>query len=275
MKNSRGKTASGFPVLALAALAAVLVGAQAGSEVLARLKVSPTTAQEAMLDALSSGNAYNDAAQMAFKALAPAARAEVVRAGLAWVKANVDSADFKAAYAKLREDEKPSVPESRDSADDQIKKQKADMEKNIAEMQKNMAGLDAATRKSLEDAIKQMRKQMEEMEKNPQMMDMMRQGVEMQKAEDQKQYQERMKEWEANFPADPKLLIAKRIREFLETSRDVDFGAKLVPRGDLMVFADNRYEAKSSQWKLCFRAGQEATEAARKFAQTWLAEIGK
>ena len=273
MKQINQKSMIVLGLALVAVLAAGMGASQGGSDVLAKLGLTPASAQEGMLDALASGNAYSAAAIKAFKALSPSARAEIVRAGLAWVKARVESADFKMAYAKMREDEKPASPEVRQSADDQLKQQKADMEKSIAETEKAMANMDAETRKSLTEAIKQMRKQMDEMEKNPEMMGMMRQGVEMQKAEDQKQFQERTKAWEENFPADPKGLIAKRIREFLKMSEDIDFAAKLVPSGDRMKFADERYEGKPSEWKMLFRAGKEATEAARAFATSWLAEI--
>ena len=247
---------------------------QAGSDVMAKLGVSPAAATEGMLDALASGTAFNAAAIKAFKALPASARAEVVRSALTWIKARTESAEFKASYAKMREDEKPKPPEAVPSVEDQMKKQKADVEKSIAEMQKNMAGLDPATRKGLEDAIKMMRKQVEEMQK-PEQMAIMRQAAEMQAAESKRDYQERLKKWEEKIPTDPKLLIARRIRDFLEVSRDVDYSAKLVPAGPLMRFADARYEGKRDEWKLCFRAGKEATEAARAFASSWLADLGK
>jgi hypothetical protein len=40
-----------------------------------------------------------------------------------------------------------------------------------------------------------------------------------------------------------------------------------------MVFVNNDYERKPPEWKLCFRAGKEATAAARVFASDWLAEL--
>jgi hypothetical protein len=39
------------------------------------------------------------------------------------------------------------------------------------------------------------------------------------------------------------------------------------------VFADPAVEAKPSEWKMCFRAGKPATEAARAFAQKWLNDL--
>ncbi len=274
MKHTIRPSVIGSTLALVTVLAAGIGAVHGGSDVMAKLGVSPAAAQEGMLDALASGSAYDAAAIKAFKALPASARAEIVRDALSWIKARVESADFKAAYAKMRQDEKPGTPEPVPSADEQVKKQNSEMEKSIAEMEKNMAGLDPATRKSLEEAVREMRKQAAEMQK-PEMKSILRQGAEMESAAKQQEYQNRMKQWEDRIPADPRVLIARRIRAFLEMSKDVDFSAKLVAAGSKMRFADERYEEKPGEWKLCFRAGREATEAARAFAKSWLAELGK
>jgi hypothetical protein len=120
-----------------------------------------------------------------------------------------------------------------------------------------------------------MQAQMETMEKDTQTREIMQQMVDAQKVEDKKQYAEQLKVWEENYPVDPRLLIKKRIRDFLAISADIDFSAKLVARGSQMRFANEDYEGKPDEWKICFRAGQEATAAARAFAQSWLAELEK
>lgn len=255
--------------------AADLVGAPGSDDVLAKLGLDQASARESILDSLANGSVYNDAAFKAFKSLPGLARETIVRAGLAWIKSYAAGAEFKAAYEKLREQEKPQAPEARPSADDEMKKMRAETEKSIAEMRKNMAAMDAETKKAMEGAIKEMRAQMEKMEKDPGQRDLMRQIAEMSAAEDQKHYDGELKTWEEKFPADPRALIKRRIGEFLAASADVDYAAKLVPRGDLLVFADEGYERKPAAWKLCFRAGREATATARAFAKVWLAELGK
>jgi len=276
MKAKKAKTAAIYYALtAVMGLSAAVGAIQTGSDVLTKLHLTPAAAKEGALDTLFSGSVFNDAAFKAFKALPPSGRAAVVRSGLTWIKTYTQSAEFKAAYAKAREEEKPEPPEAVPSADETLKKQKAEFEKQVAEMRKNMAGLDAETRKTMEEAIKQMQAQMAAMEKDPQQKEMMRQMVEMQKEENKNQYAEQLKVWEENYPADPRLLIKRRIEEFLELSGDVDYSAKLVPSGSVMRFADAEYEGKPSAWKLCFRAGKETTEAAREFARAWMAELGK
>ena len=202
MKMMKKKNALIFFALASALGLSAAVGAiQSVSDVLAKLGLTPTAAKEGALDTLLSGSAYHDAAFKAFKALPPSGRAAVVRAGLAWIKTHTQSAEFKAAYAKAREEEKPEPPEAVPSADETLKKQKVEFEKQVAEMRKNMAGLDAETRKSMEDAIKQMQAQMAAMEKDPQQKETMRQMVEMQKEMNKDQYAEQLKVWEENVPA--------------------------------------------------------------------------
>jgi hypothetical protein len=246
---------------------------QNGPDVLAKLGLDPASAKGSVLDSLASGNVYNDMAMKAFKALPALTRAEIVRAGLGWIKAYVATAEFKANYQEFRDGKKPAAPAVRPAYEEVLKKQKFDFEKQIVETRKNMAGLDAATKESMEKGIKEMRAQMEAMEKNPQQKELMRQMTEMARVEDRKSYEEQLKAWEGKFPAEPWELIKKRINDFLAASAGVDFAAKLLPRGDKMVFANEEYEQKPSEWKLCFRAGREATAAARAFAKAWLPEL--
>lgn len=256
-------------------LAGGLIAVQNGSDVLAKLGLDPVSAKESVLDSLASGNVYNDMAMKAFKVLSASARGEIVRTGLNWIKAYAEATEFKEAYRKFRDGKKPEAPAARPSADEALKKQKVDFEKQIAETRKSMAALDAETRKTMEASIQQMRAQMETMEKDPQQKELMLQMTEMTRAEDKKRYEEQLKAWEEKFPAEPRALIKKRINDFLAASDDVDFSAKLLPRGDKMIFANDEYEQKPSEWKVCFRAGREATETARAFAKAWLAELEK
>ena len=70
---------------------------------------------------------------------------------------------------------------------------------------------------------------------------------------------------------DPDATIKRRLKFFLETTKDVDFGAKLAGR----QFANEEHEAKPAEWKMCYRAGREATAAAREVATAWLADLEK
>ena len=77
------------------------------------------------------------------------------------------------------------------------------------------------------------------------------------------------RENEERYPADPNILIKKRLEEFLEISGSVDFDAKLNGR----MFAKPEYEQKDDKWKMCYRVGRETVAAAREEAELWLKEI--
>jgi flagellar biosynthesis GTPase FlhF len=262
----------GIATVMLAALGAL---AQTGSDLPEKLGLTAAEAKTSILESLGSGSVYSEPAFKAFKLMTPETRAAVVRSGLAWVKAYAATAEFKAEYAKYRESHKPEAPAARLSAEAEMKKQRQEMEKQIAEMRKSMEGLDAQTRKAMEEAIKAVQAQMEAMEKDPEQKAILKQALEMQAAQDKEDYDNRLKEWEEEFPADARRLIVRRIAEFLQESEDVAFDAKLIKSGSKMKFAETVYEDKPALWKLCYRAGKEAVEAARAFAAAWRAELEK
>src|SRR6188508_1375512 len=89
--------------------ATFLVGLSTSARAADALSQLGTTAQQASEDALA-GLEYSQLpwgpARDAFKAASPEQRAELVKAGLGWAKAHFASAEFKTAYAKLRNDRK-------------------------------------------------------------------------------------------------------------------------------------------------------------------------
>lgn len=88
-------------------------------------------------------------------------------------------------------------------------------------------------------------------------------------------FKEELAEWEKQYPADPKVLVVRRLREFLALSATVNFTARLEQRPDKqMRFADPELEEKPAEWKLLFRAGKPAVDAARAAAGEWLKAIG-
>jgi hypothetical protein len=74
---------------------------------------------------------------------------------------------------------------------------------------------------------------------------------------------------EKRYPSDANQMIKQRLEEFMNLSASVDFEAQL----NGSMFANPVYEAKSNQWKMCFRAGRQVVEAAREEAQVWLKEL--
>jgi hypothetical protein len=90
------------------------------------------------------------------------------------------------------------------------------------------------------------------------------------------EYKQQLAQWEKENPTTPNEMVKRWLTEFLNESKDVDFGAALMKGdGGKMYFVKTEYERKSSNWKLCYRSGKETVEAGRTFARQWLEELNK
>ena len=236
---------------------------------LAAFAVSEADARTSVVQSVMSASAIFGAAGKAFVALPAAARVKALDSALPWLKSYVNSESYRTAYAREREERKPSPPDVEGTIDDEVKAQVAKALKDVDEARKMLSQLPPAQQKEMEASLKQM----EAMIKDPAQVKLMRTGVEAERADRKAGYDERLKEWQEKYPVDSKLLVARHLQAFLATSATVDFSAKLVPVDKQMRFENDEYESKPNDWKLCFRAGKEAVTAARAFATAWLAEL--
>lgn len=265
------KTVIAFELLAVLAAAEILAQGVMGS-----LGVKEEEAKRMMISSLNYNRVPTHLAAKVFKSADASLRAKLVQSALSWVKAYTETAAFKADYNKQRESERPAPLKQTGSADSELARQKAERQKGLDEMKKNLDKMTPEMRKSMEATIKQMEAMYAQQDANPAMAQMMRQGVEMQRVDEEKSYRERVATFEKKYPADPRILIAQRLQGFLDLSKDVDFGAKLFPtEPGRMKFVNSAYESKPDNWKLCYRAGKPAVDAARAFASSWLAELQK
>ncbi len=106
------------------------------------------------------------------------------------------------------------------------------------------------------------------------MVNAMRMGITSDRQQRQVDYQRDTKEWQERYPENPNVLVARQLRRFLEASADVDYAARIATQGGVMRFVNPQYEEKSSEWKICYRAGKEAVTVARTAAAAWLKELG-
>ncbi len=230
--------------------------------------------KERIVYSLANGNIPLYPNTKSFKAASPAVQAAFVRNAMGWLKTYSESAAFKADYGKQRESAKPTVPKSKGTPDEQFAKSLAEQRQSLAEMKQNVAKMSPDMQKQMEPMVQQMEASVERLAKDPQMAAMMKQSYEQENISEQKSYQDRLAVWEKKYPTDSRALIAVRLHQFLDLSRDIPFDAKLAPGGGgKMKFADPQYEARSSEWKLCYRAGREPVQAARAFASEWLRQI--
>jgi hypothetical protein len=64
--------------------------------------------------------------------------------------------------------------------------------------------------------------------------------------------------------------LKQRLQSFVSLARTVDFSAQTRMAGARKVFVNPSYESKSSNWKMLYRLGPEATRAAMEEAEAWL-----
>jgi len=265
--------ASSFVSLCLVMLGAWVATVLAQSS-LADFGLNENELKQGIVGSLVYGNISVYPDTKLFKSASPARQAAFVKNALSVVKAYSESAAFKSGYEKQRESAKPSAPQSKGTPDEQFAKYLAEQRQSLKTMKENVAKMSPDMQKQMEDTVKQMEAMVERSAKDPQMAAMMKQGYANESVSEKKDYQDRLAKYEKEYPADPRFLIAVRLHQFLDLSQGIAFDAKLVPNGaGKMKFADAQYEAKPSQWKLCYRAGREPVQAARAFATEWLRQI--
>jgi len=239
---------------------------------LATLGISEGRAKEAVFDSFVSDAVSIAGKPAAFIAMAPAARVALVNFALNLARTFAESDEFKRRYADHREANGPEPLPEEQTADAIFAKQRAGFENQVAEMRKLFDQITPEQRATLEEGWADMRRQLDEMEKGERRTQI--EGLlKDQRTQQIRQRDEAMKEMEKTYPADPRALIALRLRRFLDVTKDVDYAAQLVDKDKKKVFADAALEARPAEWKMSFRAGKPATDTARAFAQKWLNDL--
>ena len=255
------------------ALVWALAALPRAADILSQLGITPEAARQAVDSVINSG-VYNPGLPAgAFKLLPVAARGDAATAGVAWLKAYTASAEFKRQYAQIRDVHKPPPPEFDGTPEDELKKADEEQKQQTEDSKKAIAALPAEQSAQVEEALKAAQAMIAQ-QNTPEMRKVRLDGIKAMRADRTTQYQQELATWARNFPENPAPVIVKRLREFLAASADVDFAAKLTPKNGRMAFENPAYEQKPGQWKMCFRAGKEATTAARAAVQAWLKELG-
>lgn len=239
---------------------------------LAAMKTTKTAVQ----DFIQSDLSYGSFSYPAACALIPAQkRAAVVRAVGEFARAFTKTETFMQWYAGFREEKKPDAPELMPSVAESRKKQIAEVKKSIAEQEKAQANAPADQKGIFRDVLTSLRSMLKDLEKTDPSQDKEMDGF-IRQSNDQMmaEFKEKQDVYAKEFPAgNPRPLIKRRLEEFLKETENVDFGAKIVKKEDGWVFESAAYENKDGKWKSAYRAGKEATEAARAFAREWLKEL--
>jgi hypothetical protein len=263
--------------LAVIAILAAIISAVAiaQSDVFATLGSNETEAREQIFSSFSSGFVTPAGTAEVFKVATAEGRAAIVRAVIAFARTYSTSADFAKRYAAFRDDQKPAAPKPTRSGDQLRAEKRQSLEAGIANAQK-MGKEKPAMKKEMDQLAAELKKQLADLGKdktlNKQVDETLKQASQGLATE----YQNKVAAWEKKYPADPKAIVVMRLREFLAESATVDFTAKtaLSKEKKKQTFVNPDYELKPMQWKMMYRAGKPAVDAARAAAQDWLKALG-
>lgn len=239
---------------------------------LANLGITAGRAREAVFDSFVADAVSIAGESKVFTAANDSARVAMVNFTLGLARTFAESDDFKRRYADHRDANGPDPLGDEPSVDAILAKQRAGFEEQVLAMRKLFDQITPEQRATLEEGWKDMRAQLTEMETGPRRAELEK-ALRQQRVEQERERAQAMQHLEAVWPADHRAMIASRLRHFLDVSKDIAYDAKLVDRDGKKVFADPALEARPKEWKMCFRAGKPATDAARTFAQKWLNDL--
>ncbi len=188
-----------------------------------------------------------------------------------FIKAYTESAEFAEKYKEAREAAKP---QGMASPEEKIRERIEQVEHDIETTETDMKKTSGDMRKLYEATLLELKKERKALSNpaDPLHNFYVKNATEVKEWESQ-MVNEDVKAWQDEYPATVKELVRRRLTKFLAFTKDIDFNAQLVKRGNKMVFADPELEAKDDMWKRCFRCGKETITAARQYAQQWLAAI--
>ena len=202
-------------------------------------------------------------------------RAAIARDLLNYTRQYVQSEGFKKQYDLERSQAKPEPDTKTVKTKEEIRKERiAETEKSIRQTEENMKTMKADMVKVLEPMLDMLKKTLKDyQDPNSQMIDLFYQGELMQHEQRIKSYEERMKNWEKNYPEDYRDMVKDRLNKFLKLAKTVDFNAELKEVNGRKKFVRAEYEGKSYDWKQIFRAGKEVIVPAMEFAEQWMKEM--
>lgn len=246
---------------------------QLAADIWAQLGMTRAQGTDGIKQSFLNGYLYYYGAKNA-KNVAAGNRGAITKDLLTYTRQYVNSDAFKKEYEQLRKDAKPAEPENKVRSKEEIRKEKiAETEKSIrdaeatmkvsADMARIMKPTVDMLKKTLEDYKKPDSKNIESYflyEKN-------------ENASRLRSYQERLTNWEKEYPVDYREKIKQRLQKFIDLSVTVDFTAALKQVGNKKKFVNPVYEGKAYDWKQIYRAGREVIEPARQFAEQWIKEL--
>jgi hypothetical protein len=208
----------------------------------------------------------------AFYKLPASARGPAATALFAWARAHVNSTAFTTAYATFRREANPVDTRAQPSVDERLANELTRMREGIEQAKQIAASLPPADRGGLLEQVSEQEARM----RDPAWVGRLRSMLELEARGREESNTSSGRKFDEEFPADPNLIVARRLRRFLDDTADADFSApiiRLTDGPDGMEFIEPAHRAKSPTWQLAVLAGREATTAARAAAEAWLKEL--
>lgn len=240
------------------------------------LKLSEDNANSTIFSDISSSTFYLPGIKE-LKSIALSDRASQVGVIGNYVKDFTASKDFIKRYNEYRELRKPAPPEKPKTMEELKIENSESLKTSLEEMKSSKSQAPADQKAMFDESIKYLEEQLKAIDDPNNTMYTPEMDTYMQEAYQQQmeQHKKEIAEWEAKYPANiPNGMIKTWLKDFIDKTKNVDFSAKTaIDENGRTLFVKQDYERKDNLWKLCFRAGKETTESARKFAQTWLGEL--
>ena len=166
------------------------------------------------------------------------------------------------------------MPKPAKTIDEVRTEQKQNLVKSMKEMEPMLKMDNPDIRKAAKEGLTFLQKQLDEMsDPASTLVKLLADGEKLNYETNLANYKESLAKWEKEMPANCQAMIKIRLQQFLEETANVDFTAELKLQNGKRRFVNPDYEGKNSEWKQAFRAGKEATESARNFAEQWIKEI--
>lgn len=275
--RKRNKIAGTLGVFTLVALLAAMllsfkVAKYYADEFLKQLGISKTTADTKFRNAFLVAG-FDSYGLSKAKNIPGSSRAAIAKNAVEYAKKYVAGDEFLKAYQELREKNKPAInpimtPEQlQKEMIESAKKAVADAEASVKKATPAFKSIFEenviAAKKSLADAENPNNKQLSNYRKN---------YASTVKSAEQGNKQ-LLASWEEKYPAKVTQFIKSRLQLFLNETKDIDYDAQVVEKSGKKVFVNSDYERKGNRWKMGYRAGREAMEAARQQVVLWIAEL--
>lgn len=192
---------------------------------------------------------------------------------LAYTKRHVNSPAFIKEYNQMRERFRPEVytPQT----PEQMKAENiARAKESVAQMEESLKKADASFKPIFQKSLDESKKYLKEAE-DPNNKQYVRYAKNYDRAvqEAKESNAASLAHFLKKYPDNHLLYVKMRLQEFMDETKDIDFGAELVTKNGKKYFVNRAYESKGSRWKMAFRAGKEVVEPAREAVQKWIDEI--